>query len=787
MCNNNQSYITIIFSPLKQNVMKKIFILLLVLYSNIIVQAQVQCNNWLRMPTYPSTVSIGNLNVTGNQITVEGNFNCTSYSTPNFGGNIIAKHTTAANTCYALSPHGAEISTSNNGYRFTLQTCAFQLNKTYHVAMVYDGASLKFYRDGFLMSQTPCSGNISSNTLNAIIGNGPALPVQNQFNGYINEVRIWSIARTQVQLQTFMNTPLPNPAGQTGLLAYYTFDNLLNKQGNTAFNGVINDGATINATNPNCTFIADSCCSANTRNNLVKCSNQNIELIVRAGTTYSWFPAIGLSATNIQNPICSATTNTTYIVTVTNGTSGCINIDTINIIVNPAVISNIKDTTICNRDSVRLVAPAGYTYSWSPATYINSTTISNPLIWPPITTSYVVTITNSFGCITRDTVLVTVNDCGCEDSCNWSKTGNTFVKPTNFIGSKNNADFKVRTNNTQRMVVTAGGNIGLNTTAPTKTLDVNGEAIVRTLPASNPNDRLVLANTIGELKSLAPGTAAQYLSGDGTWQTLPSGGGTVTAADQGVTLDGSTVQLGDNCQKGGGAFKSNREVNMNDYNLYFNSANQGKVRIGSNIFKDSYCPELFARLEISSRGLKGALNEYASPTPSSSGLRFTELTSLVAPIENKSNGVLSLDEDGDVIWVNACCNQLGKDNQITSILERLDKLENELKTVKNENAVLKNKLNLTEVTLEYKQNILEQNVPNPFTETTTIGYTIVNSFSKAVIVFYSVNGNIIKSVQLTSVGKGQINVSANLVAKGVYNYSLIVDGKLIETKKMIKE
>ncbi len=220
---------------------------------------QTPCNNWLNAPTYPSTASIGNLNVTGNQITVEGSFNCTAYSTPNFGGNLIAKHTNASNVCYALSPHAAEISTSNNGYVFTLQNCPFQLNKTYHVAMVYDGTALKFYRDGYLLSQVACSGTISSNSLPAIIGNGPALPAANQFFGQINELRIWNVARTQAQIRTYMNNSLPNPTTQPGLLAYYTFDNLLNKQGNTAYNATLNGSASINATNPVCTFIADSC------------------------------------------------------------------------------------------------------------------------------------------------------------------------------------------------------------------------------------------------------------------------------------------------------------------------------------------------------------------------------------------------------------------------------------------------------------------------------------------------------------------------------------------------
>jgi trimeric autotransporter adhesin len=83
--------------------------------------------------------------------------------------------------------------------------------------------------------------------------------------------------------------------------------------------------------------------------------------------------------------------------------------------------------------------------------------------------------------------------------------------------------------------------------------------------------------------------------------------------------------------------------------------------------------------------------------------------------------------------------------------------------------------------------VLEQNVPNPFTETTTIAYNVTSSFSKAEIIFSTMKGEIIKTVQLKNSGKGQINVAASFIARGVYSYSLIVDGKVVETKKMIKQ
>jgi hypothetical protein len=511
------------------------------------------------------------------------------------------------------------------------------------------------------------------------------------------------------------------------------------------------------------------------------CLGNSVQLNAPTGFIYSWSPTTNISNTTISNPIVSPLVTTDYILTLTNG-FGCTFIDTVKVTVNPKPFSNIKDTSLCIGDSIRLVAPVGFNYSWSPATYISNTSVASPLVWPPTTTNYILTLSNAFGCTYKDTVLVTVNDCHCEDSCSWSLTGNLNVKSKYFIGSINNADFKIRTNNTQRMVITAGGNIGLNTPTPTKTLDVNGEAIVRNLPAAAANDKLVLANATGELKSLAPGTTGQYLSGNGTWQTLPTGGGTVTAANQGLTLEGNTVQLGDYCGNGGGNFLRNREINLNNNNLYFNSSRLGKIFMGN----AASCKDLVTRLEISSAGLK-VKNAYSNVFGSTSGLRFTNLTANDRPIDNKYDGVLSLDEDGDVIWVSACCNQAGKNDQITSILERLEKLETELKAVKNENLTLKNKLNQTEVTLEYKTNVLEQNVPNPFTEATAIGYNIVSNFSKAEIIFSTMKGEIIKTVQLQHSGKGQINVSASFVSKGVYSYSLIIDGKLVETKKMIKE
>ncbi len=222
----------------------------------------ITCNNWLKTQAVGQSVTVGDLDVSGNQITVEANFNCSSFpiTRPDKQEDIVSKHANTTDINYVLRMDLAGITTTNGQFLTPIPCDNLVTNKTYHVAMVYNGSSLKFYRDGFLMSQIAATGNLILNNWQTTIGDYAVNnPVGTNFLGYINEVRIWNVARTQAQIQTYMDASLPNPSTQTGLQAYYTFDNLLNKQGNIAWNGTLNGGATINNTNPNCAFIADSC------------------------------------------------------------------------------------------------------------------------------------------------------------------------------------------------------------------------------------------------------------------------------------------------------------------------------------------------------------------------------------------------------------------------------------------------------------------------------------------------------------------------------------------------
>lgn len=79
---------------------------------------------------------------------------------------------------------------------------------------------------------------------------------------------------------------------------------------------------------------------------------------------------------------------------------------------------------------------------------------------------------------------------------------------------------------------------------------------------------------------------------------------------------------------------------------------------------------------------------------------------------------------------------------------------------------------------------LEQNIPNPLSNSTTIRYSIPAGVGNAQLLITDLNGKAIKQIALQT-GSGSVNIDASTLASGAYSYTLIVDGKQIATKKMV--
>ncbi len=81
--------------------------------------------------------------------------------------------------------------------------------------------------------------------------------------------------------------------------------------------------------------------------------------------------------------------------------------------------------------------------------------------------------------------------------------------------------------------------------------------------------------------------------------------------------------------------------------------------------------------------------------------------------------------------------------------------------------------------------LLQQNIPNPFYSNSLIQYSLPQKFTSAQIMVTDITGRVVKQFTLTSAGKGAIAIKAGMLASGVYVYAMYVDGRFIDSKRMV--
>ena len=125
-----------------------------------------------------------------------------------------------------------------------------------------------------------------------------------------------------------------------------------------------------------------------------------------AGGTWS---GNGVSSNGVFTPTNTGNVTLTYNVTVNN----CFGSDTKTVSVLPLPSVNVSDASNCAGQSTTLTAIGSgattpYTYAWSPATGLSSTTGSSVIASPTSTQTYTVTITSANSCSSTDQATVTL-------------------------------------------------------------------------------------------------------------------------------------------------------------------------------------------------------------------------------------------------------------------------------------------------------------------------------------------------------------------------------------------
>ena len=80
---------------------------------------------------------------------------------------------------------------------------------------------------------------------------------------------------------------------------------------------------------------------------------------------------------------------------------------------------------------------------------------------------------------------------------------------------------------------------------------------------------------------------------------------------------------------------------------------------------------------------------------------------------------------------------------------------------------------------------LSQNAPNPFVDATAVRMVIPEAVTDAMLCIYDMSGKQIRRTEIHDRGEVTVSVTAEGLTAGMYLYSLIADGKLVNTRKMI--
>ena len=104
---------------------------------------------------------------------------------------------------------------------------------------------------------------------------------------------------------------------------------------------------------------------------------------------------------------------------------------------------------------------------------------------------------------------------------------------------------------------------------------------------------------------------------------------------------------------------------------------------------------------------------------------------------------------------------------------------------------LKETKNLKSANIDQTSNVLNetatlsQNIPNPFNTSTRIEMFIPTSVQKAVLCIYNLQGEQIDQIPVPERNNTAVTIEAYRFKAGMYLYSLIADGNLVDTKKMV--
>ncbi len=356
--------------------------------------------------------------------------------------------------------------------------------------------------------------------------------------------------------------------------------------------------------------------------------------------------------------------------------------------------------------------------------------------------------------------------------------------------------FRNGINPTEKMRITSDGNVGIGTTTPTRPLEVGlpNTTLYNSIRV-NTNFSAPTQNTGFEIRVQDGGnfnSYRMYCSGFYFRLATSVDGFATAAVDVFRTFPGgfepvtdNVVNLGDAQNRWKNVWSANGTIQTSDarYKTNVSDLNYGlsavmKLRPISYQWKDE-------KMKVGTGTNLGFIAqelETIVPDAVVHTINGNDKETGAAPAEKESYGV-KYSELIPVLTKAIQEQQVQIEAQQTQIENQNIEIEN-LKSVVNSCCEKTTETKTSNSELQ-TSNTLFQNQPNPFNQSTVISYQLLSDAKNASIVIRGLNGEELKSVTLSNTGKGQITINANQLAQGTYTYTLIVNGKSVDTKLMV--
>jgi len=265
--------------------------------------------------------------------------------------------------------------------------------------------------------------------------------------------------------------------------------------------------------------------------------------------------------------------------------------------------------------------------------------------------------------------------------------------------------------------------------------------------------------------------------------------GTSKATDNGLQIDGryagyfnGQVRITDNLSVNG-YINSN---NLQCENLYVSSLNQ-----------ETSAPMLLADdTESLSNKIAGlsAIAKYTPATSTCSAIEAEAPNSLQAQQTGRLHYGLSAEQMEDVFpelvyTTDNGTKVINYTELIPILIQSIAELKAEITALSSTSQPITNKrtaFTSTDINCEMNETLcLSQNKPNPFNASTSIAISIPQGIQQATLYIYDMNGKQIRKTDLQDRGQFNITLNASELEAGMYLYTLIANGEVVATKRMI--